>query len=406
MFNKRLLAAFALIAVMASGCGFSPLEGLFGRESSSSNASTQTTAATSTGITTNVNMPAAVAPTPTAVPAADRARFDQDEMILVNLYERVNPAVVSIQNEQNTNQGVQTAGSGSGFIISADGYIVTNNHVVEDAARIEVIFFDGTVVQADVVGTDRYSDLALLKVNRNGLAYVELANSDDVKVGQRVIAIGNPFGLNGTMTEGIISAKGRTLPEASSDGSGSFSNPSIIQTDAAINPGNSGGPLLDSSGRVVGVNTAIRSTNSTGFGQPSNSGIGFAVPSNTVKRVIDALKSEGRVRYSYLGIQGAIRVGEASDLNLPISQGVMPLSVLNGGPVARAGLRAATIDRSGNLQSAGDVIIAFNGTPVKDYDDLIARLIETTQPGDTATLRVWRDGQEVDLQVQLGERPQ
>jgi 2-alkenal reductase len=221
-----------------------------------------------------------------------------------------------------------------------------------------------------------------------------------------VIAIGNPFGLNGTMTLGIVSAKGRTLPEASADGTGSFSNPSIIQTDAAINPGNSGGPLLDSAGRVVGVNTAIRTTNNSGFGQPSNSGIGFAVPSNTVKRVVDALRSEGRVRYSYLGIQGAIRVGQASELDLPITQGVMPLSVLNGGPVARAGLRPATIDRNGSLQSAGDVIIAFNGAAVKDYDELIARLIETTQPGDTATLRVWRDGQEVDLQVRLGERPQ
>jgi 2-alkenal reductase len=157
---------------------------------------------------------------------------------------------------------------------------------------------------------------------------------------------------------------------------------------------------------VVGVNTAIRTTNNSGFGQPSNSGIGFAVPSNTVKRVVDALRSEGRVRYSYLGIQGAIRVGQASELDLPITQGVMPLSVLNGGPVARAGLRPATIDRNGSLQSAGDVIIAFNGAAVKDYDELIARLIETTQPGDTATLRVWRDGQEVDLQVRLGERPQ
>jgi 2-alkenal reductase len=269
-----------------------------------------------------------------------------------------------------------------------------------------VIFFDGAVAIANVVGADRYSDLALLKVDKTDLPFVELANSDDVKVGQRVIAIGNPFGLNGTMTLGIVSAKGRTLPEASADGTGSFSNPSIIQTDAAINPGNSGGPLLDSAGRVVGVNTAIRTTNNSGFGQPSNSGIGFAVPSNTVKRVVDALRSEGRVRYSYLGIQGAIRVGQASELDLPITQGVMPLSVLNGGPVARAGLRPATIDRNGSLQSAGDVIIAFNGAAVKDYDELIARLIETTQPGDTATLRVWRDGQEVDLQVRLGERPQ
>lgn len=405
MLNKRSLAALAVIAVLASGCGNFPLMDLLNGNTARSAAS-QTTTATDSGVTTNVSAPVVVVATPTAVPASARAQFDQDEMILVNLYERVNPAVVSIANEQNSSQGTQTAGSGSGFIIAADGYIVTNNHVIDQADRVNVTFADGSTLRATVVGADRYSDLALLKVDKTGLPFVELANSDDVKVGQRVIAIGNPFGLNGTMTEGIISAKGRTLPEEDSSGTGSFSNPSILQTDAAINPGNSGGPLLDSSGRVVGVNTAIRSTGSSVTGQPSNSGIGFAVPSNTVKRVIDALKSEGRVRYPYLGIQGAIRVGEATELDLPITQGVMPLSVLSGGPVAKAGLKAATIDRNGNLTAAGDVIITFNGTAVKDYDDLIARLVETSKPGDTITLRVWRNGQEVDLKVKLGERPQ
>jgi 2-alkenal reductase len=400
--SKRLLAAFAVIAVLATGCGNLPLAGLLNGDSARSSVTT----AADTGVTTSVSAPAAIAPTPTAVPASARTQFDQDEMILVNLYERVNPAVVSIANEQSSNQGLQTAGSGSGFVISADGYIVTNNHVVDEADRVDVTFADGATLRAKVVGTDRYSDLALLKVEKAGLPFVELANSDDVKVGQRVIAIGNPFGLNGTMTEGIISAKGRTLPEEAASGTGSFSNPSILQTDAAINPGNSGGPLLDSSGRVVGVNTAIRSTSGGTTGQPSNSGIGFAVPSNTVKRVVDALKSEGRVRYPYLGIQGAIRVGEATDLNLSITRGVMPLSVVNGGPVAQAGLKPATIDRNGNLTAAGDVIIAYNGAMIKDYDELIARLVENNQPGETITLRVWRNGQELDLQVKLGERPQ
>ncbi len=402
MLNKRLLATFAVIAVLASGCGNFPLAGLL--EGDSSGSSVKSTA--DTGVTTRVSAPAAIAPTPTALPANARVQFDQDEMVLVNLYERANPAVVSIANEQNSRQGLQTAGSGSGFIVSADGYIITNNHVVDQADRVDVTFADGSTMRATVVGTDRYSDLALLKVEKSDLPFVELANSDDVKVGQRVIAIGNPFGLNGTMTEGIISAKGRTLPEGDPNGTGNYSNPSILQTDAAINPGNSGGPLLDTAGRVVGVNTAIRSTGNSISGQPSNSGIGFAVPSNTVKRVIEALKSEGRVRYPYLGIQGAIRAGEATGLNLPITQGVMPLAVISGGPVEKAGLRAATIDRNGNLTVAGDVIIAFNGTPIKDYDVLIARLVETTKPGDTITLRVWRDGKELDLQVKLGERPQ
>jgi 2-alkenal reductase len=409
MLNKRLIAATAVMVVLATGCSSLPvIGGLFGNDVPSTGAATgDTTTATSAGTVDVANRPAAPQPTPTAIPTEARAQFDEDEMVLVNLYERVNPAVVSIQNEQTTRSGVdQAAGQGSGFVISADGYIVTNNHVVEDADGVKVVFADGSFETAEIVGTDRYSDLALLKVNKTDLPFVELADSDQAKVGQRVIAIGNPFGLDGTMTLGIISAKGRSLPEAARDG-GNFSNPDIIQTDAAINPGNSGGPLLDSKGRVVGVNTAIRTSNDNGAGQPSNSGIGFVVPSNTVKRVVEALREEGRVRYPYLGIQGNIPLSMAANsAELPVKVGVMAAGVVQGGPVARAGLRPAEANtRTGAVSRVGDIIVAFNGRPVKDYDSLIAMLVSSSKPGDTITLRVWRDDKEVDLQVQLAERP-
>jgi 2-alkenal reductase len=347
-------------------------------------------------------------PTPTAIPPAARARFDEEEAVLVNLYERVNMAVVAI-SVQRSGRGFGVSGSGSGFVIDKQGHIVTNNHVVDRATRITVLFADGTRARAQVVGTDGYSDLALLKVDRPAerLVTVELGDSDEVKVGQRVVAIGNPFGLAGTMTLGIVSARGRVLPESSSQGGATFSNPDIIQTDAAINPGNSGGPLLDTRGRVIGVNTAIRTDSQTGFGQPANSGVGFAVPSNTVKRVVEALLTEGRVRYPYLGIQGAFSLAELSEeFDVPLERGVVVAGVVEGGPAARAGLRSATIsNRTGAVTRLGDVIVAFDGQPMRSYEEMIALLVKKYKPGDRVTLTVWRDGRLVDLRVTLGERP-
>ncbi|MDW8396886.1 MAG: trypsin-like peptidase domain-containing protein [Anaerolineae bacterium] len=341
-------------------------------------------------------------PTPTALPREARSALDQEEQVLINLYERANPAVVFIE----VRRGAVRAGNGSGFVIEPDGFIVTNNHVVEGATRVDVIFADGVRTRAQIVGRDPYSDLALLKVNRTGLPFLELADSNEVKVGQRVVAIGNPFGLAGTMTLGIVSALGRTLSEAASDG-GSYANPDIIQTDAAINPGNSGGPLLDLRGRVIGVNTAIRTSAPSVLGQAVNSGIGFAVPSNTVRRVVRALREEGRVRYPFLGIQGAVRVSEvAEELDIPLTDGVMVLGVRRGGPVARAGLRGAEVDARGNIVRAGDVIIAFNGKPIRDYEDLISTLVATTQPGDKVKLKIWREGRTLELEVVLDERPE
>ncbi|PJF49100.1 MAG: PDZ domain-containing protein [Chloroflexi bacterium] len=410
MKNKRLFSIIAATAILLSGCSSISSLARSLADQAEVRAAALTRSDETEAITSVVHAPVAIQPTPTAIPATARARFDEEEAVLINLYERVNRAVVSISVRRNTGSGFIGAGSGSGFVIDTAGHIVTNNHVVDGADRINVIFSDGTYARAELVGADAYSDLALLKVDRSAerLTPVELADSDEVKVGQRVVAIGNPFGLAGTMTLGIVSARGRVLPEPSSSGQGSFSNPDIIQTDAAINPGNSGGPLLDMRGRVIGVNTAIRTNNMAGFGQPVNSGVGFAVPSNTVKRVVRALLEEGRVRYPYLGIQGAFSLAEVGDqFDLPIERGVVVGGVVERGPVARAGLRGSTISRStGQIIRLGDIILAFNGQPVSNYEELIALLVKNHQPGDRVTLTVWRDGRQLDLTVTLGERPQ
>ena len=248
------------------------------------------------------NIPAAMPtalPQPIVTPDKITILADEVDQLLANIYERANPAVVNIDVAGGAD--LTEYGSGSGFVIDHDGHIVTNNHVIDGADEIDVTFWDGTVATARLVGADPYSDLALIKVTVRtaNLAPLTLGDSDRMKVGQRVIAIGNPFGLVGTMTVGIISGKGRTLPADVSAGSTStFSNPDIIQTDAAINPGNSGGPLLNSAGEVIGVNAAIRTDGTN----RANSGVGFAVPSNTVKRVVQQLQEKGRVSYPYLGV--------------------------------------------------------------------------------------------------------
>lgn len=349
----------------------------------------------------------AIAPTPTPLAPSMRTALDAEEAVLVNLYERVNPSVVFIA-VQTGNSRLSTGGTGSGFVIDKKGHIVTNNHVVAGGTRIDVRFSDGTAARATIVGTDPYADLAVIRVNvpESELVPVELADSSIVRPGQKVIAIGNPFGLAGTMTSGIVSALGRTLPESS------YVNPGIIQTDAAINPGNSGGPLLDLRGRVIGVNTAIR-TASAVAGTASNSGIGFAVPANTVKRVAQQLIESGQVRYPFLGItsQDDLNLGEiADDARLPVKSGVLVIDVTEGGPADRAGLRGGSTTRvltwrGRQIPLGGDIIVALNGQPVRDFQELIAQLNETAKPGDAVTLRVVRDGNQTDIRVTLGERP-
>ena len=267
-------------------------------------------------------------PTSAPQPEYPLARAYVEEQLLVDLYERVSSSVVHIAV---TIGGPARGGTGSGFVLDTDGHIVTNNHVVENARRIMVTFADDTTAEAQVVGTDPDSDLAVIQVDvpASDLQPVELGDSDTLRVGQRAIAVGNPFGFEQTMTTGIVSALGRVIRQESG-----FSLPQLIQTDAAINPGNSGGPLLDSQGQVIGVNTLIFSESG------SNSGVGFAVPVNAVKRVVPSLIAIGRYADPWLGIQGgSLTPLIAEALDLPVDRGVLIQVVIPDGPAESAGLQ-------------------------------------------------------------------
>jgi S1-C subfamily serine protease len=359
----------------------------------------------------SANIPAAV-PTalsqPIVTPDQLTILADEVDQLLANIYERANPAVVNIDVAGGSD--LMEFGSGSGFVIDRDGRIVTNNHVIDGADEIDVTFWDGSVATAKLIGTDPYSDLALIQVTLEPakLFPLTLGDSDRVKVGQRVIAIGNPFGLVGTMTVGIVSGKGRTLPADGPGGSStSFSNPDIIQTDAPINPGNSGGPLLNSAGEVIGVNAAIRTDGTN----RANSGVGFAVPVNTVKRVVQQIQEKGRVSYPYLGVSvdSHFTTGElASALNLPVTKGVIISVVVDGGPAERAGLRGGDQQvtvRGVPVRSGGDIITAIDGETINSFDEMIAYLAAKKQVGQAVTVTVMRGAETLQVQVTLDERP-
>jgi 2-alkenal reductase len=322
-----------------------------------------------------------------------------EEATLIDLYKRVNPAVVFILVTSNLGDSL-----GSGFVIDTDGHIVTNHHVVEGAQQIEVDFPSGLKVYGTVLGSDEDADLAVIDVDvpADQLTTVELGDSDLVQVGQRVVAIGNPFGLAGTMTVGIVSGLGRTLSSQRSVGEGRFSAPDIIQTDAAINPGNSGGPLLDLQGRVIGVNRAISSE--TGV----NSGVGFAVAVNLVRRIVPQLIANGQFVYPYLGITSLdeISLAQQEALGLPQSVGVYVTGVTPGGPAAAAGIRpGARATTFEGLLAGGDLIIAIDGNPVTNFNDLISYLVNHTEVGQTVRLTVLRDGQAEEIDLTLAPRP-
>jgi S1-C subfamily serine protease len=285
-----------------------------------------------------------------------------------------------------------SGGEGSGFVYDQQGYIVTNNHVVAGGGEIAVAFADGRIAEAQLIGTDPDSDLAVIKVNVPAaeLVPVVIADSDQLKVGQIVIAIGNPFGLSGTMTTGIISSLDRELE------GGQYIIPDVIQTDAAINPGNSGGPLLDLQGRVIGVNSAIRSAVN------SSSGVGFAVPANIVQATVPQIIASGSVSHPWLGISGGdITQSVAEQLGLDSTvHGVLVSSVIAGGPAAEAGLRG-----SNNFASAGDIITNINDHDVQGIEDLIGYLIQHTAVGETVNLQVIRDGNTINIPLTLGARP-
>lgn len=360
----------------------------------------------------------------TAVQTVDEEVVTQSTYI--DLYERVNPSVVNIRVVGSLPGATQGGlpdlfpeipedhppfglpqGQGSGFVYDADGHIITNNHVIAGAQRVVVTFADGTEAEAEVIGADPGSDLAVIKVNPDEalLQPVTLADSDSLRVGQLVAAIGNPFGLDGSMSTGIISGLGRLLGSGAVTPSGdTFSIPNIIQTDTAINPGNSGGPLLNLDGAVVGVNTAIRS--STGGFQ----GIGYAVPANTVQRVAPQLIENGRVDYPWLGIRGGTLTSDlAQAMDLEAGQrGVLVVDVVADSPADKAGLRGGsetvTIDGS-QFRIGGDVIVSLNGEPVTGIDNLIAIINSQTAVGDTVSLQILRDGELQDVAVTMEARP-
>jgi 2-alkenal reductase len=354
----------------------------------------------------NVSTPVVI---PTAVPETLISQLSVEEALLNNIYERANPAVVNIDVSTASDGQLTEFGSGSGFVIDKQGHIVTNNHVVAEAQEIRITFADGRVVKATLVGRDPYSDLAVVKVKapEDKLWPLELGDSGELRVGQRVIAIGNPFGLRGSMTIGIVSALGRSLP-ADADAEGrSFQNPDIIQTDAAINPGNSGGPLLNRRGQVVGVNVAIRTD---GLSR-SNSGVGFAVPSNAIKRVVPQLIQKGSASYAYLGVSvdNHFTLSDlAAEVDMPVEQGVLIDSVVPGEPADQAGLRSSTREitvRGIPTRVGGDIITAIDGIPVRSFDEMIIYLTNKTEVGQVVTLTVIRDSKEMHVQVKLAERP-
>jgi len=333
------------------------------------------------------------------------------EEVLADLYERSLPSIVHIHVSQHAEDAFTSPfgqspdfrrGSGSGFVWDTEGHIVTNYHVVEDAAMVTVFFADDTEVEAEVIGRDPDSDLAVIKVDlpAEKLHPLPLGSSEELRVGQFAIALGNPFGQDFTMTSGIISGLGRTI----SGGTSPYTIPKVVQTDAPINPGNSGGPLLDGEGRVVGINTQILSR--TG----SNSGVGLSVPIDLAKRIVPSLIEDGAYSYPWIGIRATSVRGElATALDLPTeTRGVLIIDAVEEGPAATAGLQGSddTVEIDGfDYPSGGDVIIAVDGTPVREMEDLVIHLIEKTRPGDTITLTVLRDGERQRTDVVLGARP-
>jgi S1-C subfamily serine protease len=343
--------------------------------------------------------------TPTPLPPEALRAVDVEEQLVTSVYERASPAVVNITSRilrRSFFFGViPEEGTGSGFVIDREGHIVTNYHVVRDAQDVVVTLPDQTMVPAEIVGTDPYNDLAVLKIDvpPESLHTVQLGSSSDLRVGQRVIAIGNPFGLERTLTTGVISALGRII-----EGEDGRPLGQMIQTDAAINPGNSGGPLLDSRGLVIGVNTAIKSPSG------GSVGIGFAVPVDTVKRVVPALIAYGRYPHPWLGVDTyTITPGLARALNLPVERGLLVARVYRGSGAARAGIRGATHEViAGNsiILAGGDIITAVDGTSIRSGEELTVYLESHTRVGQTVEVTLIRGDREITVPVTLGELPQ
>lgn len=330
------------------------------------------------------------------------AALTEDESINVRIYRQASPAVANILTKATEYDffmdPVPVEGAGSGFIIDPRGYILTNYHVVEGAQSIEVVLGDQSRHPAKYIGADQRNDVALIKIDPKGkqLATLKLGDSSTIQVGQKVLAIGNPFGFQSTLTTGVVSAVGRTVQTSQTT-----AIEEAIQTDAAINRGNSGGPLIDSHGNVIGINSAIYTPTGT------TAGIGFAIPINTAKNIANDLITSGRVHRAFLGVETlALAGGLAEALDLPVQEGLLVETVTKGGPAAAAGIHGG--DRTvlagmRRLYIGGDVIVAIDGQKVANQFD-VNLVLNHHRPGDTVNVTVYRGGKKVDIPVKLGER--
>jgi S1-C subfamily serine protease len=318
---------------------------------------------------------------------------------LIEIFEKSEPGVVRVNVQRGETEDV-TGGVGSGFVFDKKGHIISNAHVVKDANKVVVTFLDGRSYNADIIGFDEYTDIAVIKVNADLslLHPLSIGDSSNLKVGEEIAAIGNPFGLSGSMTSGIISQLGRLLPTSSN-----YQIPDVIQTDAAINPGNSGGPLLNMRGEIVGINTAIQST--TG----EFTGVGFSIPSQTVAKIVPTLIADGEYKHPWIGIAGRdIDPDMASALNLKDAIGFLVITVVEDSPAFQAGLIGSdkTIEVDGvNYPVGGDVILAVDGKEVRKIDDILVHLQRAKSVGDEMVLEILRDGRTTNVTITLDARP-
>jgi S1-C subfamily serine protease len=361
----------------------------------------------------NISSPSSSVFVPPRILEANAQTISQNntDISLRQLFERTQQSVVQVTSATvpslfNENSPSRSETVGSGFVYDREGHIVTNYHVIaggRDPENIDVTFSDGAVYRAEVIGTDQYSDLVVLQIQdqaaRQKMVPLPIGNSSQLYVGDQVVAIGNPFGLTGTMTLGIISGLSRLLPvQSSQDAPGSsefaFSIPNIIQTDTAINPGNSGGPLLNMQGAVVGITTAVFSV--TG----EFAGVGFAVPSNAISNIAPVLIEEGSFEHPWLGVSGTdVTPDIANSIGLQEARGFLVTNVVEGGPADIAGIQG------GDRLTRGDIILAVDNVAVRKLDDLLSYLEASTEVGKTITLTILRDGETRQLNTILGARP-
>jgi 2-alkenal reductase len=385
--KSRKLLILALLPVFTLACSlFIPL----GRDTAPSGEAAQ------------ITLPAPAVPVVQPAPIQLPAVTVDEEALMIELYRRANPAVVNIITYTDEGNFEAATGQGSGFVYDSEGRIVTNAHVVHGADAIDVVFIDSTTLEAELVGEDLHSDLAVIRVASlpPGVQPLKLGDINEVAVGQTVLAIGNPFGLGGTLTRGIVSALGRSIPALTA-----FSIPQAIQTDAPINPGNSGGPLLNLRGQVIGVNAQIE----TGDGSRVNSGVGFAIPVSIVARVIPSLIQNGRYEWGWLGVVGGtINPAMIQAMDLPVQKGAYISQVVQNGPADLAGLRGSrdqvTVEGR-RTEIGGDIIVAINGQPVTSFDDILIYIALNTQPGQEVTLTILRDGETREVNLTLQPRP-